>query len=116
MQLLQSADVLLPFGFSEFHEQHRSRIATHEGRDGRTKQRDVTREFDHGLIDKLDCDRVKLDDVLSRLHRGVEASEMTRADGTAAEHGGELELDAGRECERAFGADQDMRKVEVVSS
>ena len=56
----------------------------------------------------------ELDDVLRRRHRLVEAAEMAGADRAPAEHRRQLQLDRGGERQRAFGADQDMREVDVV--
>ena len=47
-------------------------------------------------------------------HRLAEAAEMTGADRAAPEQRPQFELDAGRERERAFGADQEMRKVRRI--
>src|SRR5262249_16010499 len=46
----------------------------------------------------------------------VETAEMAGADGAAAEHGRELQLYPGRKAERAFGADQDVREIEIVAA
>src|SRR5262249_55651720 len=85
--------------------------STHERVDGRAEHVDVAGEFDHGAIDQLDRDGLKLDDVLSRIHGVVEAAKVTGANGSASEQRPQLELDPGREAERALGADQDMGKV-----
>ena len=57
----------------------------------------------------------KLDDVLRRRHRLVEAAEMAGADRAPAEHRRQLQFDRGGERQRALGADQDVREVDVVS-
>ena len=115
VQPRQPAQIFIPFGFGKLHQQHRGRRTAHEGVDGRTKHRDLAGQFDHGAIDELDRDRVELDDVLSRIHGAVKAAEVAGADGAAAEERRELELNAGRERERALGTDQDVRKIEIVA-
>ncbi len=46
----------------------------------------------------------------------MEAAEMAGADRAPAEQRRELQLDLGGEGERALGADQDMREVDVVAA
>ena len=53
---------------------------------------------------------------LGGVHRGMKAAEMAGADGAPAEQRRRLELDLGGECERALGADQNMREVEIVAA
>ena len=57
---------------------------------------------------------MQMHDVLRGVHRLVEAAEMHGADRAAAEQRRQLQFDAGRKAERAFGADQNMREVDVV--
>ena len=54
----------------------------------------------------------ELDDVLRRRHRFVETAEMAGADGAAAEQRRKFQFDRGREGQRAFGADQQMREID----
>ena len=56
-ELLQAAQILVPVVLGEFDEQHRVRIAAHEGVDGRLEHRDVAGERDHGAVDQFDRDR-----------------------------------------------------------
>src|SRR5580704_11448283 len=46
----------------------------------------------------------------------MEAAEMTSTDRTAAKLRRQLQLDLGRECERAFRTDQKMREIDVVAA
>ena len=50
----------------------------------------------------------------ARIHRLVEAAEMTGADRAAAEQRRKLQFDARGKGERALAADQHMRKIDVV--
>ena len=111
---LQARKVLLPVVLGEFHEQHRVRRAAHELLERRTEQLDLACEPDHGAIDKLDRDRPELHDVLGRIHGFVEAAEMADAHGAPGQHRPELEFDPGRECQRAFGTDEQMREIDLV--
>ena len=49
--------------------------------------------------------------MLGHIHRVKKAAEMAGADGAAAEHRPQLQLDAGRKTERALRSDQDLREV-----
>ncbi len=100
----------------EFDKQDRLGIAAQERIDGRLEHRDVAGKAEHGAIDQFDRDRPELDDVLRRRHRFVEAAEMAGADRAAAEQRREFQFDLGRECERALGADQKMREIDVVAA
>ncbi len=110
-ELAQAREVLLPIVLGELDEQHRIRLAAHEGVDGRAEHGDVAGELDHGAVDELDRDRLELDDVLGRSHRIVEAREVAGADRAPAEQRPQLELDPGREAERAFRADENVGEV-----
>ena len=95
-----------------------SRIASGSPRtncfERRPEHRDLAGELDHGAIDQFDRDRRQLDDVLRGIHRLMEAAEMAGADRAAAEQRPQLHFDRGRERERALGADQDVREIDVV--
>ena len=114
MQPREAPRVLVPFGFGEFDQQERGGLAAHEGFQRRAEHRDVAGERDHGRVHQLDRNGRELDDVLRRRHRLVEAAEMHGADRAAAEQRRQLQLDRGRERQRAFRADQDVREVDVV--
>src|SRR4029077_647320 len=45
----------------------------------------------------------------------MEAAEMAGADGAAVKKRRKLQFNAGRKCERAFRADQEMRQIDVVA-
>ena len=115
VQPLQPAQVLVLIVLGELDQQDRRRLAAHECLQRRAEHRDLARQLDHGAVDQLDRDRRELDDVLGRLHRLVEAAEMAGADRAAAEQRRQLQFDRGGEAERAFGADQDVREVDVVA-
>jgi len=100
----------------KFDEQHGLRIAAHDRVDRWAEHRDLARQAQHGAIDELDRGRAELDDVLRGVHRLKEAAEMAGAHRAGAEQRRELELDAGRERERALGADEKMRKIEIVAA
>jgi len=70
-----------------------------------------TPERDHGAVDKLDCNRTQLDEVLGGVHRLIEAAEMADAEYLVSDNGPEFEFDLRGEGERAFRADQKMRHV-----
>ena len=110
-ELAKACEIFLPVVLGELDEQHRIRLAAHEGVDGRAEHRDVAGELDHGAVDELDRDRLELDDMLGRRHRIVEAREVAGADRAPPEQRPQLELDPRREAERAFRADEDMREV-----
>ena len=112
---LQAAQVLVVV-LGEFDEQDRFGIAAQERIDGRLVHRDVAGQAEHGAVDQLDGDRPELDDVLRRQHRFMEAAEMAGADGAAAKQRRKLQLDLGRERQRAFRADQKMREIDVVAA
>ena len=112
----EAAHVLVLVVLGELDEQDRLGIAAHDRVDGGLEHRDLAREAQHGAVDQLDRDRPELDDVLRGIHRRQEAAEMAGADGAPAEQRRKLELDPGGECERALGADQDMREVEIVAA
>ena len=100
----------------KFDEQHGLRIAAHHRLDRGAEHRDLARQPQHGAIDQLDRDRAELDDVLRGVHRLKETAEMAGAHRACAEQGRKLELDAGGERERALGADEKMRKIEIVAA
>ena len=47
-------------------------------------------------------------------HRFVETAEVAGADGAAAEQRRKFQFDRGRKGERALGADQNMREIDVI--
>ena len=112
----QAAQVLVLILLGELDKQDRLRIAAHDRVDGGLEHRDLAGEAQHGAVDQLDRDRPELDDVLRRIHRRHEAAEMAGADRATPEQRRKLELDPGGERERALGADQDMREVEIVAA
>jgi len=112
----EAAQVLGLIALGELDEQDRLGIAAHHRLDGGLEHGDLAREAEHGAIDELDRDRPKLDDVLRHVHRPVEAAEMAGADRALADERRKLELDRGGKGERALGADQDMREIEVVAA
>ena len=112
----QAAEVLVLVVLGELDEQDRLGIAAHDRVDRRLEHGDVAREAQHGAVDQLDRDRPELDDVLRGVHRRCEAAEMAGADRAPAEQRRELQLDLGGERERALGADQDMREIEIVAA
>ena len=112
----EPAHVLVLVVLGELDEQDRLGIAAHDRIDGGLEHRDLAREAQHGAVDQLDRDRPELDDVLRGIHRRHEAAEMAGADRAPAEQRRKLELDLGGERERALGADQDMREVEIVAA
>ena len=115
-QRKQATQVLAFLVLSELDKQDRLGIPAHDARNSRLEHLDPAREAEHGAIDQLDRDRSELDDVLSRLHGAAEAAEMAGPDGApAAQQRCELQLDPVGKAERAFGADQDMREVELVA-
>ena len=112
----QAAQVLVLVLLGELDEQDRLGIAAHDRVDRGLEHRDLAREPQHGAIDQLDRDRPELDDVLRGVHRLGEAAEMAGADRAPAEQRRELELDPGGEGERALGADENMREIEIVAA
>src|SRR5438105_4073602 len=70
----------------------------------------------HGAVDELDRDRGELDDVLRGLHGLNETAKVAGANRAGAEQGRKFQLDAGGERERALGADEDMREIELVAA
>ena len=113
---LQAAQIFVPILLGEFDEQNRLRIAAQKCLDRRLEHGDVGRQPQHGAVDQLDRDRPERDDVLRRLHRFVKAAEVAGAHRAAAEQRRELQLDLGRERQRAFGADEEMRQIDVVAA
>ena len=105
-ELFQPAQIFVLIVLAEFDQQDRVRIAAHEPLQRRAKHRDLARKLDHGAVDQFDADRLQPHDVLGRIHRIVEAAEVTGADRAAAEQRRELQLDLRGEAERAFGADR----------
>ena len=114
LELAQPAQVFLVIVLAELDQQDGGGRAAHEFFQRRPEHRDLARQLDHGAVDQLDRDRPKPHDVLGGIHRLVEAAEVDGADRAAAEQRRQLQFDAGREAERAFGADQHMREVDVV--
>ena len=112
----QAAHVLALVVLGELHEQDRGGIAAHDRVDRGLEHRDLAGEPQHGAIDELDRDRPERDDVLRGLHRLGEAAEMAGADRAPAKQGRKLELDPGGERERALGADENVREIEVVAA
>src|SRR5262249_15187991 len=80
------------------------------------EHRDLARQAQHGAIDQLDRDRPELDDVLRGVHRLKETAEMAGPHRAGAEQWRKLQLDAGRESERALGANEKMRTIETVAA
>ena len=54
--------------------------------------------------------------MLRGVHRRKEAAEVAGADHATAEQRRKFQLDAGGERERAFGADENMREIELVAA
>ena len=112
----QVAQVLVLVLLGELDEQDRRGITAHHRIDRGLEHRDVAREPQHGAIDQLHRDRPELDDVLRGVHRLGEAAEMAGADPAPSEQRRELQLDLGGEGERALGADENMREIEIVAA
>src|SRR5262249_40522507 len=112
----KAAQVLAFLVLAELDKQDGLRVAAHDARNGRLEHLDPARKAKHGAIDQLDRDGTQLDDVLSRLHGAAKAAEMAGPDcAPTAQHRRKLELDSVGEAERAFGADQDMREIELIA-
>ena len=111
---LQPAQIFVPVLLGELDKQNRLRIAAQERIDDRPVHGDVAGKPEHGAVDQLDRDRPERDDVLRRFHRFVEAAEMAGAERAAAKQRRQFQLDPGREGERALGADEQMREIDVV--
>src|SRR5437016_4098457 len=88
----------------------------HDRIDRRPEHRDVARQAEHGVVDKLDRDRGEFDDMLRRIHRPKKTAEVTSADRTAAEHRRKFQFDAGGEGKRAFGTDENVSEIEIVAA
>ena len=112
VQLFQAAQIFVVIVLAELDQQHRVRRAAHELLERRPEHRDLARQLDHGAVDQLHRDRRKLHEMLRGIHRLIEAAEMAGADRAAAEQRRQLQFDLGREAERAFRADQNMREIE----
>ena len=115
-ELLEPPKIFVLVVLAEFHQQHRIGRTAHELLERRPEHRDVARQLDHGAIDQFHGNGLELDDVLGGIHRLVETAEMAGADCAAAEHRRQLQFDLGREAERAFRPDQDMREIEIVAA
>src|SRR5262249_55412692 len=98
----------------KFHEKHGFGIAAHDPLDRWPEHRYLARQAEHGAIDEFDRHRRKLDEMLRGVHRLKETAEMASAERAAAKHRRKLQLDAGRKRKRAFGADENMREVDIV--
>jgi hypothetical protein len=115
-ELHEAAKVLILVVLGKFHEQDGFGIAAHDRIDRGPEHRDLARQTQHRAIDQLDRDRSELDDVLRGVHRLNETAEVAGADRAPAEQRRKFQLDAGGESQRAFGADENMRQVEIVAA
>ncbi len=116
MMLRPAAEVLVVVLLGELDEQDGLRIAAHHRVGRRLEHGDVARQAEHGAVDQFDRDRPELDQVLGRVHGLEEAAEVAGADRAAAEQRRKLQLDLGREAERAFRADEQVREIDVVAA
>src|SRR5262249_54351748 len=114
LELHQAAEVVVWVSLGKFHEKHGFGIAAHDPLDRRPEHRYLARQAEHGAIDEFDRHRRKLDEMLRGVHRLKETAEMASAERAAAKHRRKLQLDAGRKRKRAFGADENMREVDIV--
>src|SRR5205085_9118930 len=97
----------------KLNEQDRVRLATDERVHGGAKSRNVARKADHGAIDELDRARAELDDMAREIHRRVELRKVAHAERALRRNARELEMQALGPSERAFRADEDVRRVGV---
>ncbi len=114
LELAQPAQVFLVIVLAEFDQQDGFGRPAHEFFQRRPEDRNLARQLDHGAVDQFDRDRQQMHDVLGGIHRFAEAAEMAGADRAAAEQRRQFQFDAGGEAERAFRADQHVRKIDVV--
>src|SRR5262249_24207687 len=115
-ELHEAAEVVVLVILGKFDEQHGFGIAAHDRVDRGAEHRDLPRPPQPGAIDELGRDRAELDDVLRGVHRLKETAEMAGPHRAGAEQWRKLQLDAGGERERAFGADEKMREIEIVAA
>jgi hypothetical protein len=95
----------------ELHQQDGVRLALDERIHRRAERRYVARQPDHGAVDQLHRRGSQLHDVLGQVHGGVELREMAHAKRALRRDARELEVQALRIGERAFGADEQMRRI-----
>src|SRR4029079_10668454 len=87
-------------------------MTAYELRDDRAERRVLARELDHGAVHELYRHGTELHDMLRRLHGLAERRKVTDAEGFVFRQWRELQADAARVGERAFGADEQMRHVD----
>src|SRR5262249_3233675 len=115
LEARQTPEILVLVLLGEFDKVYRLGIAAHDRIGGGLEHRGLACEAEHCAVGQLASNWPELDDVPRGIHRRDEAAEVTGADRAAAEQRRELELDAGRERERALGAHKDVREVEIVA-
>ncbi len=95
----------------ELDEQQAVRRALGDLRERLPEERDVGAEHEHVVVDELDRDRSERHDVARCFHRCGERGEVAHAHDPVLRQARELQGHAGRQRERAFGADEKVREV-----
>ena len=111
---LEPAQIFVPVVFGKLDEQNGFRIAAQKGVDNRPEHGDVAGEA--SMVRSINRRRsVRAPRYARRLHRLVEAAEMAGAERAAAELRRKFQFDFSGKRQRAFGADEEMRQIDVVS-
>ena len=99
----------------EFHQQDRTGLAAHELLDRRPEDGARACQLQHRCIDELDRDGAQRDEFFRRRHRVVEARKMADAERRRARQRLQREFDLREERERSLGADEQLRRIEIVA-
>ena len=110
-QLPEFGDLLVLVVAGKLDQQDRVRITLEKAIDRGLECRVTARKFEHGAVDQFDRNGLQLDDVLRRFHRAEKGREVAHAERLVPRQRREIEMDALRIRQRAFGTDQQMRHV-----
>jgi hypothetical protein len=100
--------------FGKFNDEQGLRIAPQKRGERRFEDRNFGREPDHGSIHEFDRDGFQSDDMLRRVHRLEERTEVADADGPAPEQRRKLQFDRRRKRQRSLRTHQKMREIDAA--